>query len=91
MESFGAKLVPVAWILLFASTLDPISTELKLTAALAALAGIAVVAEGEGVIGGVVAVVLGGGVDGIDEAGSLLLPQALSASAAASAVASIRG
>src|SRR6185437_911177 len=93
--SFGAKLAPLARILLFASTLEPISTELKLTAALALLAGAPAVEEAGGlvgaVIGGAMAVALGGGVDGTGEAGSPLLPQALSASTAASMAAIIRG
>src|SRR5574337_1175260 len=81
--------------MLSASTLEPISTELNLTAALVLAAGIAAVDAGGGAVGGAAmgggaAVAPGGGTDGFGEVGSLLLPQALSAMAAATAVESIR-
>jgi hypothetical protein len=78
-----------------ASTLEPTSRELKLTAAALSLPAMPVLVAGGGNAGGAsgvdAAVPLGGGVEGTGEFGSPLLPHATSASAVASDAASIRG
>src|SRR3546814_9977897 len=75
MVSFGAKLVPLAAILLLASTVEPNSSEVNMTIAEASAAGVPASA---GIGAGWVAA--GGGVTGAGVADSSCLPQALSAS-----------
>src|SRR5690348_9281885 len=98
MVSFGAKLVPAATILWLASTLEPTSSELKLTVPAVSppvMPVMPVLAAGGGnaggASGGAAAVPLGGGLEGTGDADSLPLPHAESANAAASETASIKG
>ncbi|MEO9080130.1 MAG: hypothetical protein ABI268_12575 [Rhodanobacter sp.] len=72
-----------------ASTAEPNSAELKVTAVGAAFADIAMGALAAGA--SAITLAFGGGVLGIEEADSSLLPQALNASVAANDIASIRG